>query len=107
MPQYPSFKSPAGLFASALATSSLALLGSAAEGPSAESTVTVADAAPFSTRNQLRIPVQSERKVRFRISSAYRPPSYEWLISSVINPYNLGLTAAFGRFTSMVTTAGD
>ena len=38
---------------------------------------TFADAVPFSTRNQLRIPLQSERKVRLRISSAYNPPSYE------------------------------
>jgi hypothetical protein len=41
--------------------------------------------------------------ILFLISSAYKPPSYEWLISSVISPYSCGLTFAPGLVKSSVS----
>jgi len=66
----------AGLFEDVV-TSSFTLVERAAEGPVLSSTDNFAEAAPFSTRYQFRTPLQSERKVRLRTSSAYNPPSYE------------------------------
>src|SRR4030095_13595268 len=45
----------------------------------------------------------SSRKARLRTSSAYRPPSYAWLISSVLNPENSRLTLPDGDAVSIVT----
>jgi hypothetical protein len=41
---------------------------------------------PCSTSPQLSTPIQLPRKVLLLMSYAYKPPSYEWLISSVISP---------------------
>src|ERR1039457_3899600 len=75
IPQSPSLRRPAGLLASALVTSNLALEGNAADGTSFGSTLTFAAAVPLSITNQFRMPVQSDRNVRLRTNSAYNPPS--------------------------------
>ena len=49
----------------------------------------------------------SSLKVRFRTNSAYSPPSYEWLISSVISPKCIGPIFTPGWSTFTVSRPGS